>query len=184
MGIRALTIIRNVYKCFLDGKEITKKELPSVKYNPDLTSFTKEAYKRLLQKFFIYKRASKGKVINEELTTKNVHLFETFMRNAELRRIFYKDPNYEFAWQTQELSNSDFIRLITAFYQYMVDNEMLKSKGGTGVANVPWKELSGVILSSDGIPFAESLRTQKDDALNMPPNEERHWKTLVYELIK
>ena len=50
--------------------------------------------------------------------------------------------------------------------------------------NVPWKELSGVILSSDGIPFAESLRTQKDDALNMPPNEERHWKTLVYELIK
>ena len=184
VGIRALTIIRNVYKCFLDGKEITKKELPSVKYNPDLTSFTKDAYKRLLQKFFIYKRASKGKVINEELTTKNVHLFETFMRNAELRRIFYKDPNYEFAWQTQELSNSDFIRLITAFYQYMVDNEMLKSKGGTGVANVPWKELSGVILSSDGIPFAESLRTQKDDALNMPPNEERHWKTLVYELIK
>ena len=50
--------------------------------------------------------------------------------------------------------------------------------------NVPWKELSGVILSSDGTPFGESLRTQKDDALRMSPNEEKQWKDKVHELIE
>ena len=183
VGIRALTIIRNVYKCFLDGKEITKKELPSVKYKPDLTSFTKEAYKRLLQKFFIYKRASKGKVVNDEKTNRNVEIFERFMRNAELRHIFFKEPSYEFAWQIQELNNSDFIRLMMTFFQYMVDNQMITSKGGTGKANIPWKELSGVILSNDGTPFGDSLRTQKDDALCMPLHEEKQWKHLINQLI-
>lgn len=184
VGIRALSIIRNVYKRFLSGESLEHRNLPIVKYNPDITSFTKDAYNRLLQKFHVYKRTRNGKVVDAKPTNKNVLLFETFMHNAESRRIFYKDDSYEFAWMSQELSNSDFIRLITAFFQYMVDNKMLNTKGGTAIANVPWKELSGVFLSSDGMPYNESLRTQKNDALNMPPNEERHWKNLIYELIK
>lgn len=184
VGIRALSIIRNVYKRFLDGEPIEYKDLPKVKYNPDLTSFTKESYSRLLQKFYIYKRTRYGKVVNQEITEANIQLFETFMRNAESMRIFYKDDRYECAWQVQELSNCDFIRLMTGFFQYMVGKKMLNTKGGTGIANVPWKELSGVILSSDGTPFGESLRTQKDDALRMSPNEEKQWKDKVHELIK
>lgn len=183
VGLRALTIIRNVYERLLKGESIESKDLPSTKYNPDITCFTQKAYNRLLQKFYIYRRSRNGKIINEEPTQRNIRLFETFMRNAEKRRLFYRDLSYEFAWQSQ-FGNSDFIRLITAFFQYMVDQNMLLTKGGTGVANVPWQELSAVILAPDGIPFGESLKTQKKDALNMPPNEEKHWKELVLQLVE
>ena len=172
-----------MYERLLKGESIESKDLPSTKYNPDITCFTQKAYNRLLQKFYIYRRSRNGKIINEEPTQRNIRLFETFMRNAEKRRLFYRDLSYEFAWQSQ-FGNSDFIRLITAFFQYMVDHNMLLTKGGTGVANVPWQELSAVILAPDGIPFGESLKTQEKDALNMPPNEEKHWKELVLQLVE
>lgn len=183
VGLRALGIIRNVYRRLLLGETIEQIELPGAKYNPDITSFTNDAYKRLLQKLYVFKQKNNKKTVDEVLTARNVNLFETFMRNAVQRHIFYKDNNYEFAWQLQDLSNTDFIRLMLAFFQYMVDNKMIATKKGNGIANIPWKELSGVILSSDGKVFGESLRTQKEGAENMPEVEVRYWKKLVDDLI-
>lgn len=183
VGLRALKLIRNVYRKMLEEDIIETKEFPVFKNNPDSTSFTQKAYTQFIEKLYIYKRGRMGRIVDEEATKKNILLFETFMNNAEKKRIIYRDLNYEYAWQVQEYSNSDFIRLFSAFFQYMADHNLIKTRGTTGVANIPWKELSRFILSPKGLPYGESLRTQKEDALCMPDNEVRHWRDLVQHLL-
>lgn len=183
VGLRALKLIYNVYKKMLEGSIIETREFPVFKNNPNNTSFTHKAYTQFLEKLYVYKKGGKGKTIDEEATKNNIFLFETFMSNAEKRHILYRDLNYEYAWQMQEYSNSDFIRLFSAFFQYMVNQKLIKTRGTTGIANVPWKELSGFILSQKGMPYGDSLRTQRDDALCMPENEVKHWQKLVQQLL-
>lgn len=188
VGLRAVYIIRNVYKRLLDGEEMHEAELPKVKLKPNKTAFTHKAYSKFKSKLSV--KIKYTKKIDKEATKKNIELFERFLSNAEKRRMISKDKRYECAWQVQQLSNVDFIRLMYSFFQYMVNQGLYLSTDDNGNAKIPWGDLCNIILTPEGKTYNESLRTQQTGALGKDKTkieqkkEVVQWMKLVKDMIK
>lgn len=180
VGLRAVTVIRNVYKRFLDGEEIQTTQLPKAKLRPNDTAFTEEAYRKFKDRLAFKVHGRNGLQPSETKTRRCVELFEQFLDNAEKRRMVYRDSRYEWAWRVQQLSNIDFIRLIGGFFQYLTVNGLYQQSGNDGLPKIPWKELCNIILAPDGSTYNESLKTQRANALS---KNGEYWLDLIQEWL-
>lgn len=180
VGLRAVTVIRNVYKRLLDGEEIQTTQLPKAKLRPNDTAFTEEAYQKFKARLTYKVRGLYGLQLAEAKTKQCVDLFERFLDSAEKRRMIYRDARYEWAWRVQQLSNIDFIRLIGGFFEYLIANGLYRQQVDGGLAKIPWKELCSIILAPDGSTYNESLKTQRSNALN---DKDEYWLDLIREWL-
>ncbi len=176
VGMRAVILIRNVYKRFLDSNDpsvIERKEMPKPNIDADVAAFTEATFAEFQKKFHIYDKRN----LNKELTDRNIELLNRFLKNAVSSGILSINNYYEKAWEAKTLDNSSFIRLIYILCQY------IKPQRG----NIPWKEISNVILDCNGLRYKDCLRTQREDALSYldhNPDKKREIDLTIRKLLE
>jgi hypothetical protein len=145
VGLRAVTVIRNVYKRFLDGEEIQTTQLPKAKLRPNDTAFTEEAYQKIKARLAFKVRGVM--VCNPPRTRPRSawSCLSDFSTTPRSGGWYNRDSRYEWAWRVQQLSNIDFIRLIGGFFQYLTVNGLNQQSGNDGLPKIPWKELCNII---------------------------------------
>lgn len=179
VGLRAVRLIRNVYKRFIDSNDpsvIERREMPKPNTDADVTAFTEAAYQKLKEHFNVYNYRGSRKELNNEATIHNHNLLDKFLSRSVTDHILSVDENYEKAWryspENQDMKNDNlsFIRYIHCFFQYMYNHNYYKRSSENeeetqAKATIPWKEVTNMILNSNGERYGESLRTQCKDAL-------------------
>jgi hypothetical protein len=172
VGVNATTIIRNVFKRYLDGEEFSNVAVPEKQPKKERMCFTNATYNALLAKMKYYdSRIYIGdtyydKIENKEKTKKAQELFKRFLKKAQQERIMIKDPSYECAYKVlhaidkEECSNADFVRMMYAFFDYLYGKELFNKKENETYINLPWENFRKVFLDKDGNTFPESIKTQ------------------------
>lgn len=164
VGVNATTIIRNIFKRYLDGEVFSNAELPKKRPKKESMSFTNETFQGLLDNMKYYHFG--GKIEDNEKTKETQELFKRFLEKAQQKRIMIKDPGYECAYKVlhaidkEECGNADFVRMMYAFFDYLCDKELLYKKEDKKYINLPWEDLRKVFLDKDGNAFSESIKTQ------------------------
>ena len=164
VGVNATTIIRNVFKRYLDGEEFSNAELSKKRPKKESMSFTNETFQGLLDNMKYYHFG--GKIEDKEKTKEAQELFKRFLEKAQQERIMIKDPSYECAYKVlhaidkEECGNADFVRMMYAFFDYLCDKELLYKKEDETYINLPWENFRKVFLDKDGNAFSESIKTQ------------------------
>ena len=164
VGVNATTIIRNVFKRYLDGEVFSNAELSKKRPKKESMSFTNETFQCLLDNMKYYHFG--GKIENKEKSKKAQELFKRFLEKAQQERIMIKDPSYECAYKVlhaidkEECGNADFVRMMYAFFDYLCDKELLYKKENETYINLPWENFRKVFLDKDGNAFSESIKTQ------------------------
>ena len=164
VGVNATTIIRNVFKRYLDGEVFSNAELSKKRPKKESMSFTNETFQGLLDNMKYYHFG--GKIEDKEKTKEAQELFKRFLEKAQQERIMIKDPSYECAYKVlhaidkEECGNADFVRMMYAFFDYLCDKELLYKKENETYINLPWENFRKVFLDKDGNAFSESIKTQ------------------------
>lgn len=172
VGVNATTIIRNVFKRYLDGEEFSNVAVSEKQNKKERMCFTNATYNALLAKMKYYdSRIYIGdtyydKIENKEKTKKAQELFKCFLEKAQQERIMIKDPSYECAYKVlhaidkEECGNADFVRMMYAFFDYLYGKELFNKKENETYINLPWENFRKVFLDKDGNTFPESIKTQ------------------------
>ena len=164
VGVNATTIIRNVFKRYLDGEVFSNAELSKKRPKKESMSFTNETFQCLLDNMKYYHFG--GKIENKEKSKKAQELFKRFLKKAQQKRIMIKDPSYECAYKVlhaidkEECGNADFVRMMYAFFDYLYSKELFYKKENKTYIELPWEDLRKVFLDKDGNAFPESIKTQ------------------------
>ena len=164
VGVNATTMIRNVFKRYLDGEEFSNAELSKKRPKKESMSFTNETFQCLLDNMKYYHFG--GKIENKEKSKKAQELFKRFLKKAQQKRIMIKDPSYECAYKVlhaidkEECGNADFVRMMYAFFDYLYSKELFYKKENKTYIELPWEDLRKVFLDKDGNAFPESIKTQ------------------------
>ena len=188
VGVKATTIIRNVFKRYLDGEEFSNVAASEKQSEKECICFTNETYNALLDEMKYYDTKKVcicftnetfqglldnmkyyhfgGKIEDKEKSKKAQELFKRFLEKAQQERIMIKDPSYECAYKVlhaidkEECSNADFVRMMYAFFDYLYSKELFYKKENQKYINLPWEDLRKVFLDKDGNAFPESIKTQ------------------------
>lgn len=187
VGLRALNIIRQVYKRLLDGESFVCRK-NAIKCINVRTAFTNEAYEELLDELDYKKPDEYNKAIKALKKQANIKILEKFLNTAESLHLLYRDYNYEKAWRVTRLSNVDFVRMMSAVFQYMVDNHTLYAKynenAGTCTAQIPWDKVTKIFLAPDGSTFGKGLRSQRGKASPLREQlEMEKWKEKIAKML-
>lgn len=172
VGVNATTMIRNVFKRYLDGEEFSNVAVSEKQLKKERMCFTNATYNALLAKMKYYDshiRIGKtyyDKIENKEKTKEAQELFKCFLEKAQQKRIMIKDPSYECAYRVllaidkDECLNADFVRMMYAFFDYLYDKKLFNKKENETYINLPWENFRKVFLDKDGNTFPESIKTQ------------------------
>ena len=172
VGVNATTIIRNVFKRYLDGEEFSNVAVPEKQPKKERMCFTNATYNALLAKMKYYDshkyigKTYYDKIENKEKTKEAQELFKRFLEKAQQERIMIKDPSYECAYKVlhaidkEECSNADFVRMMYAFFDYLYGKELFNKKENETYINLPWENFRKVFLDKDGNTFPKSIKTQ------------------------
>ncbi|MCQ2309854.1 MAG: hypothetical protein MJZ78_07760 [Bacteroidales bacterium] len=155
VGVRAITIIRNVFGRYLKGEKFVSKNMPCKKLN-DETAFTNECYDELVSKI---RFSRSGNDVKTEISRM---MFRRFMENAEKQKFITRNENYEKAWQTS-LSNVEFARMLGALFVFLNDMKVegREKKKIENKTPIPWSSIDKVFLNKDGLAFnGNILKTQ------------------------
>ena len=164
VGVKATTIIRNVFKRYLDGEEFSNVAASEKQSKKECICFTNETFQGLLDNMKYYHFG--GKIEDKEKSKKAQELFKRFLEKAQQKRIMIKDPSYECAYRVllaidkDECLNADFVRMMYAFFDYLYSKELFYKKENQKYINLPWEDLRKVFLDKDGNAFPESIKTQ------------------------
>ena len=187
VGVTATTIIRNVFRRYLNGETLPGGKLPEKNFEKSSTCFTDETYQSLLNSI---KYKNGDNVIDPQLTAEARATFEQFLVGAEHQRLIARDPNYPLAWRMQTKDRVDFGRMMRALFEYLYDHSLInkeyKSNEDNETYYVPWKALFKVFLDIDGNIYKTALKTQamrptKSERMEKENNE---WKKIIEECLK
>lgn len=186
VGVNATTMIRNVFKRYLDGEEFSNVAVSEKQNKKERMCFTNATYNALLDKMKYYDIIDGEKRVNEEKSKKVVTIFKRFLKKVQQDRVMIKDPSYECAYRVlhaidkEECSAADFARMMYAFFDYLSKKEVFNKDESKLYVDVPWAALCKVFLDNDGNAFQpDYLRTQ----LNMIKNAKRRdFETEIKEL--
>lgn len=161
VGITATTIIRNVFRRYLNGEELSKGELPQKHFENEPTCFTKATYEALITSIrYIDDRKDEDSI----KTAMARNLFERFINRAECNNLIVMDSNYERAWRVQRENHVDFARMAYAFFKYLHNkgliNKAFSTDSDKATIQVPWTALVKVFLDQDGNAYSQSIKTQ------------------------
>lgn len=160
VGITATTILRNVFRRYLNGEQLLNTPLPQKHLEKAVTCFTHDTYRALLQQI---RYVDGQKKEDKQKTADARELFEKFIIGAEHQRILAVDSNYECAWRVM-LKNVDFVRMIYAFFSHLYQlgliNKSFRANQDDETIEIPWAHLQKVFLDQDGKAYTQALRTQ------------------------
>ena len=161
VGLTAATIIRNVFRRYLNAEQLrTKPALPK-HLEDEPTCFTNDTYRALLASI----RSINGRREEDPHKTALARdLFEKFIIGAEHQRILAVDPNYERAWRFLRKERVEFARMMYAFFVYLQQQELFyptyQMSTDTEIIQVPWTALLKVFLDKDGEVYTQAIKTQ------------------------
>ena len=156
VGLRAIKIIRSVYKRMLENRKYKKFDEPKDKKQKPQTAFTKEAYDELIVNI-----TEKLKDCKYSECYPQVHkLFDEFIDRAINEEIIKKVPWYECAWSFTK-SNYEFFLLL----KDLLDLIEIKVRGKGNKIGVPWQYIERVFLDKEEMPYKNaSLKNAQKDA--------------------
>ena len=187
VGVTATSIIRNVFRRYLNGETLPGGELPEKKFEKSSTCFTDETYQSLL-KVIQYKRDDKK--VDPQRTAEARETFERFLVGAEHQRLIARDPNYPRAWRMQTKDRVDFGRMMIALFEYLYDHGLINKEFKTDDRNetfyVPWTALFKVFLDIDGNVYTTALKTQamRPTKSKRMEKEKAEWQKVIEDCLK
>lgn len=186
VGVTATTIIRNVFRRYLNGETLPGGKLPEKSFEKSPIYFTNETYRALIDRIQ-YERGKK--IIDYQKTAKARELFERFIVGAEHMRLIARDPNYECAWRMQREDRVDFGRMMYAFFEYLYNNDLIykayKENDYHETFQVPWTALIKVFLDIDGNVYTQAIKgqTARDTTSKRLEKEKAEWKKIIEECL-
>lgn len=176
IGVRATTLIRNVYKKMLEGY-VVKKRVVLPKNSPEeKTAFTQRTFEDL-QNTLIKGTASDCYFnLNKE---KKIKLFKEIIKGVEYNRFFSEDKDYEKAYRVQG-SNVYFICFLKALFGFFYG----EFESGNSKTFIKWDKVLKVFLDKNGNAYQNSLKTQASDAIELHESDFLYWKNFILEIAK
>ena len=199
VGVTATTIIRNVFRRYLNGETLSGGKLPEKKFEKSSTCFTDETYQSLL-KVIQYKRDDKK--VDPQRTAEARETFERFLVGAEHQRLIARDPNYSRAWRMQTKDRVDFGRMMIALFEYLYNHGLINKEFKNYECNetfyvpwtalfkvfldIAWTALFKVFLDIDGNVYTTALKTQamRPTKSKRMEKEKAEWQKVIEECLK
>ena len=187
VGVTATTIIRNVFRRYLNGEALSNGALPEKSFEQEPTCFTHETYQTLLDRI---QYVNGDKTIDAQKTAEARAVFERFIIGAEYQRLIARDPNYPCAWRIQRNDRIDFGRMMVALFEYLYNhgliNKAFKTYERNETIHIPWTALFKVFLDMDGNVYTPAMKTQtmRPTKSARMDKEKAEWMNVIEECLK
>lgn len=182
VGVRAIHIIRSIYKRLINGEIFEAKPVPQ-KRNTDLVQFTNNDHDALLKQI---KYVGEGNAAEKKQRTLEAqHMFLQFIDEICHQRLMMKNNCYESAWQFL-VPNVDAARMMLAWFQYMDEQLLFHPAGFAYRLNVPWAHIARVFLNCDGLAFNSDYLRQYANRSDDDYDGEKlgAWKAKVADMME
>lgn len=187
VGVTATTIIRNVFRRYLNGETLPGGKLPEKSFEKSPICFTNDTYRALIERI---QYEDGKKIIDYQKTAEAREVFERFIVGAEHMRLIARDPNYECAWRMQREDRVDFGRMMYAFFEYLYNNDLIakayKENDYHETFQVPWTALIKVFLDIDGNVYTQAIKgqTARETTSKRMEKEKAEWRKIIEECLK